>query len=171
MYSTAILFPVVAEDNSDFVLWSLSSVGATKDVSLFSLCSDGVSGFPDMARNEGKSRDDLTTRLFQDNAGFTLVHFLFPGVIVLPGFYQAARVVLEATKRDYCFCHLLDIDKSGNQVIKVPLVDDTFCPSQFVVRSWVLEELGMKGMGEMFKQVIQDYRGYEIPTVFCVRMK
>lgn len=171
MYSTEILFPVVEDDKLDFVSWSLSSVKGTKDVSFFSLCDDKVNDFPNMARVSCSNRDDLTIKLFQDNPGFTLVNFLYPGVIVLPRFYQAARVVLEATKRDYCFCHLFEVNESGNELIKIPLVNDNFCPSQFVVRRWVLEELGMMGVEEMFRKIIQDYRGYEIPTVFCTRMK
>lgn len=86
------------------------------------------------------------------------VHLAPPGTVVLPGFYEAARTMLEADRLDYVV---------GTRVVArddAHVADGlnfaVLSMSQVVVCSWALDELGVQGsLEDTARKLVSEYRG------------
>jgi len=97
-----------------------------------------------------------------------LIHAIPATGIVLPGFYPAMRTALEHTGMDYAYCPCLDVNGDAEAEVTLPNSGVTNY-GQLVVRRWVLRELGMSAnIPDLYRKVISDYRGTDIPHVLCL---
>jgi hypothetical protein len=93
------------------------------------------------------------------------LHFINYGTIILPHFYEAMVNIIG--KFDYAFCHCAKLKKSS-EIISNP-VSGNFVNGQFLVKSWVVKELGGEGYVEdLLMRVMAEYRGVEVPHVLAV---
>jgi hypothetical protein len=96
-------------------------------------------------------------------------HFLWPGSLVLPGFYQAMLTSCEYESADYVYCHCAMV-RSERHVILSPS-PDKMAMCQIMVKAWVLLELGSNDHpSELLKRVLTDYRGAEVPHVMAMEI-
>lgn len=110
--------------------------------------------------------DEVGRWLLEEDQGESL-HVVRAGSIVLPDFYIACAVMLNHTRKDFCFTHLLRV--GGNTaVLNAPTIAGTYETSQVVARRWAMREIGSKDVSEAYETLFAEYHGIEIPAVMCI---
>lgn len=111
-----------------------------------------------------KSSNDVSKILEKESQ---FCHFVKPGTIIMPSFYEAALNM--CGKFDYTFCHCSDLDKK--EICDSPSPKN-FIIGQILVKTWVVKELGINGdnFESLLGRVLTEYRGVEIPHIMAMKI-
>jgi hypothetical protein len=142
--------------------------------------SGGLSGHDEMmmlatARSVGLAGQECSRAIIKNSlqASFQgdpdFCHYMWPGTIVLPQFYDALVAACQHNQTDYAYCHCARV-RPDAEIITSPS-PDSYALSQILVRSWVMLELGTQGNpAEMIRRVMSEYRGTEVPHVLTMEI-
>lgn len=108
---------------------------------------------------------EAVTASLADNPDFC--HYVWPGTIVVPQFYDALTSACEFAKTDFVYCQCGKVRENPYVVNASP---EDFSCSQLLVRSWVVRELGVNNPVELMKRVFVEYRGTEVPHVLTMEI-
>ena len=110
--------------------------------------------------NYSYSKEYDFVNIINNDVESDLIQILRPGDILLPGFYKYMYVSLDHSKKDFCFSHYYSINEF--KVFK------NLSSSQFLLKKWVVNEIGACDFGYLYSKVVNQYNGFEIPTVLVV---
>ena len=95
-------------------------------------------------------------------------HYVWPGTIVLPQFYEAMTTTCEFYKTDFAYCEC-GLVRPNPDVIKKP-TEANFGISQIMIKAWVIRELGGGHITNLIKRVMNEYRGAHVPHVLTMEI-
>lgn len=99
------------------------------------------------------------------DTGKKYLHFVERGTMILPDFYEAMALACEQDGTDYAYCQCSRI---GRDVLGCPVPGDVVS-GQLLIRSWVIEEVGLKGFTrKVVDRILTEYRGSEVPHILAM---